>query len=225
MKEKPPFSKYDRYKASSYRAYNLKMPERYDTMFWIRLFKLCSLHQEIANELNVDLSKLHILDVGCATGRLLSQFAQAGCHHLYGIDLAPKILEVAEKKLSAYDASIQLRTADAENEIPWPDNSFDVVTLTGVLHHFYRPLDALSEIYRVLRPNGRLVVIEPWLPPLLRQVINFYLLIIPHDGDCRFRSPQGVVRLLHSTSFEEVRQRKISRLLFIVVGYRKPVAS
>ena len=224
MKEKPPFGKYDRYKASSYKAYNFKMPERYDTMFWIRLFRLCSLHQEITNELNGDLSKLHILDVGCATGRLLSQFAQAGCQHLHGIDLAPKILEVAEKKLSEYDSSIQLRTADAEDEIPWPDNSFDVVTLTGVLHHFYRPLDALSEIHRVLRPNGHLVVIEPWLLPLLQQVTNLYLLIIPHDGDCKFRSPQGVVRLLHSASFAEVRQRRISRFLFIVVGCKEPLA-
>jgi len=221
MKEKPLFSKYDRYKASSYRAYNFKMPERYDTIFWMRFFKAYSWYQEITNELNVDLSELHILDVGCATGRLLSQFAESGCQHLYGTDLAPKILEVAQKKLSAYNASIQLKTADAEDEIPWPDNSFDVVTLTGVLHHFYRPLDALSEIYRVLRPNGCIIIVEPWFVPVLRQIINSYLLIIPHDGDCRFHSPRGVLRLLCSASFEAMRQRKISRFLFIVIGHKK----
>jgi ubiquinone/menaquinone biosynthesis C-methylase UbiE len=221
MKEKPSLKKYDRYKASSYKAYNTKMPERYDSMIWMRVFRVHSWYQEIVNELNTDLANLYILDVGCATGRLLSQFAESGCQHLYGTDLASKILEVARKKLSAYSVPVQLKTADVEDEIPWPDNSFDVVTLTGVLHHFYRPLDALSEIYRVLRPNGCLVVVEPRFVPILRQIFNAYLFVIPHDGDCKFYSPRGVTRLLRSTSFEEIRQRKVSRLLFLVVGYKK----
>lgn len=164
----PDFRKPDRYKASSYRSYNSKMPARYDTSIWMKVCQAALWDRTIIAELGrpVD-GALRILDVGCATGRLLERLAEAGATHLCGADLAPRILGVASEKLSRIGAAVDLRVADAEDRLPWDDGLFDIVTLVGVLHHFFRPGDALAEIRRVLNPGGRLLVIDPSIFPAL----------------------------------------------------------
>ena len=99
MKVKPAFKKYDRYKACSFQAFNFKWPDRYDSIIWLRLGKWDEWDREIVAELQPNLSSLRILDVGCATGRLLVSLAKAGAERLYGTDLAPRILETAGKRL------------------------------------------------------------------------------------------------------------------------------
>jgi SAM-dependent methyltransferase len=218
MVELPAFRKYDRYKASSYRSYNFKMPSRYDTCIWV---KFCPRwDRTILQELRADLRSLRILDVGCATGRLLERLAKAGATQLYGVDLAPRILEVAAEKLAKTGSSVDLRTADAEDRLPWDDESFDAVTLTGVLHHFFRPMDALTEVRRVLRPGGRLLVIDPCFFPPVRQVINAALRLAPHDGDCHFYSAADAAALLADLGFEVRRSRRVGLGAFLADGLK-----
>jgi ubiquinone/menaquinone biosynthesis C-methylase UbiE len=202
MDESPGFRKHDRYKASSYRSYNAKMPLRYDASIWVKFCQAALWDRTLVQDLRPHIGSLRILDVGCATGRLLERFAEAGAADLFGVDLAPRILEVARERLSGTGASVELRTADAEDVLPWNRDSFDVVTLTGVLHHFFRPLDALAEIHRVLRPGGRLVLIDPCFFPPVRQLLNLALRIAPHDGDFRFYSPRKAATLLTDSGFE-----------------------
>jgi SAM-dependent methyltransferase len=206
MVELPSFRKPDRYKASSYRSYNFKMPSRYDTCIWTKYAHL--MDQLIVQELGPHLSSLRILDVGCATGRLLERLAQAGATQLFGADLAPRILEVAAEKLAKTGTSADLRTADAEDCLPWDDERFDVVILTGVLHHFFRPRDALGEIRRVLRPGGRLLIVDACFFPLVRQIVNAALRLVPHDGDCRFHSAKDAACLLEDLGFEVQETRR-----------------
>jgi len=218
MSTKPESRQYDRYKASSLKAYNSKMVERYDSLFWHGFFKTRVWDKEILAEIGSDFSSLRVLDIGCATGRLLSHLAEAGVKHLCGAELAPNILEVARQKLDHSNAEVELKPADAEDMLPWPDSSFDAAILCGVLHHFYRPLDALTEIHRILVHGGRVIIAEPRFPPIIRQILNGYLFLFPHDGDCRFRSSKGIAALLHSAHFAEIRSRRIARLSFVTVA-------
>jgi ubiquinone/menaquinone biosynthesis C-methylase UbiE len=217
--ESPAFRKHDRYKASSYRSYNFKMPGRYDTCIWVKLAPVWD--RIIVEDLGAQISSLRILDVGCATGRLLQRLAEAGATHLCGVDLAPRILEVAAEKLSKTRTPVDLRTADAEDCLPWDHESFDVVTLTGVLHHFFRPRDALAEIRRVLRRGGRLLIMDPCFFWPVRQIINAFLHIAPHDGDCHFYSPRDAAALVGELGFEVERTRRVGVGGFFVNG-RKP---
>ena len=93
---------------------------------------------------------MDILDVGCGTGSLLAELAKSVATSLSGVDLAQGILNDARKKLTELNVNADLREADVEDSIPWDDGTFDIVTLTGALHHFYHPQYALSEIYRIL---------------------------------------------------------------------------
>jgi SAM-dependent methyltransferase len=91
----------------------------------------------------------------------------------------------------------------------WDDEFFDAATLTGVLHHFFRPRDSLAEIRRVLRPGGRLLIIDACFFPLVRQIINAALRVAPHDGDCHFYSAREAAALLADLEFEILQTRRL----------------
>ncbi|MFC2139264.1 class I SAM-dependent methyltransferase [Bacteroidota bacterium] len=201
MNNEPNLRKPDRYKLCSFHAYNTKMPGYYDSAYFIKLFKVELWYQTIVNSLLPQAANTEILDVGCGTGTLLAELGKSGAAFLSGVDLAEGILNDAEKKLTELNIKADLHTADAEDHIPWDDNKFDIVTMTGTLHHFYRPLDVLSEISRVMKPNGRLIVIDPCFLTPVRQIINLYLKIFPHDGDYRFYSSEHAQKLLTEAGF------------------------
>jgi ubiquinone/menaquinone biosynthesis C-methylase UbiE len=221
MVESPSHRKHDRYKASSYRSYNFKMPSRYDTCFWTKFCQIVLWDRILVQELGSNADSLRILDVGCATGRLLERLAEAGARELFGVDLAPRILEVAREKLLKTGAAVELRAADAEDSLPWGHDFFDAVTLTGVLHHFFRPREALAEIRRVLRPGGRLLITDPCFVTPVRQILNVALRAAPHDGDFHFYSPARATALLADLGFEVGRARRVGLWGFFVDG-RKP---
>ena len=218
MVEPATFRKPDRYKASSYRAYNGKMPSCYDTAIWSR--GAASIDRAIVEKLRASIRSLRILDVGCATGRLLDHLAEAGATHLAGTDLAPNILKVAAKKLALRGIPVDLRVADAEDRLTWDGESFDAVTLTAVLHHFFRPSDAIAEIRRVLCPGGRLLVLDVCFFPLVRQIVNLALRVRPHDGDCHFHSAAQAAGLLADGGFA-VAQREIGFGAFLMIAVKR----
>ncbi|MBW2410574.1 MAG: class I SAM-dependent methyltransferase [Deltaproteobacteria bacterium] len=220
MQESPSFRKHDKYKANSYRSYNFRMPSRYDSCFWMKFCQTPLWDRTLIQELRPDIGSLRILDVGCATGRLLECLYKAGARELFGVDLAPRILEVAREKFLQTEACIELSTADAEDALPWDNGYFDAITLTGVLHHFFRPKDALSEIYRVLQSGGRLLVIDPCFFPLLRQVINAVIRVIPHDGDFHFYSHREAASLLADLGFEVRRTRRLGFWAFFAIAHK-----
>jgi ubiquinone/menaquinone biosynthesis C-methylase UbiE len=203
-------AEFDRYKASSLRAYNERLPDRYDRSIAVRFFGLSRMDDFVLDVLGPDVRESAILDVGCATGRLLERLARAGARQLAGSDLAPRILEVARSKLCRLHVEADLQRADAETALPWPSRTFDVVTLTGVMHHFLRPQAALKEIRRVLRSEGRLIMADVSFFPPLRELFNLCLRVHPHDGDCHFRTGTQVQQLLRACGWEVRRSQRIS---------------
>lgn len=220
MPETAPFRNYDRYKASSYRTYNSYMPTRYDSIIWHKFCQTPLYDRTVIAELGAQVASVRILDVGCATGRLLLSLAQAGARQLSGADLAPGILDVAREKLAFHHVSAELRSADAEDSLPWPAESFDVVTLTGVLHHLYRPHDALREIHRTLRIGGRLIIIDPCFFPPLRQIFNTYLLLTPHWGDYHFYTQRSAIGLLDHEGWAQARYQRVGWLSFLLTAVK-----
>jgi ubiquinone/menaquinone biosynthesis C-methylase UbiE len=99
----------------------------------------------------------HVLLVGVGTGEDLAFVPPATS--LVGIDLSEEMLEVARSKFPSAD----LRVMNAES-LAYPEASFDKVVLNLVLSVVERPEQALAEALRVLKPDGRIVVFDKFLP-------------------------------------------------------------
>jgi arsenite methyltransferase len=100
------------------------------------------------------------LDVACGTGFPLFELAHAHgpSSHFTGVDIWPEGLRRAERKLSVYGlTNVALQLADA-HDMPFPDETFDLVTSNLGINNFADPPAALAECRRVLRPGGRLAV-------------------------------------------------------------------
>jgi ubiquinone/menaquinone biosynthesis C-methylase UbiE len=101
---------------------------------------------------------LDALDVGCGTGFLSLELAARG-HRVVGVDLAPAMLEAARGKAAAQGLSVRFDSADAE-KLPYPDGGFDLVISRHVLWTLPHPEAAIADWLRVLRPGGRLAIVD-----------------------------------------------------------------
>lgn len=100
-----------------------------------------------------------LLDLGTGTGRILELVADR-VERAVGVDLSREMLAIARANLErAPRRNLQVRQGDMY-QLPWPAASFDAVTVHQVLHFADDPADALAEAARVLRPGGRLVIID-----------------------------------------------------------------
>lgn len=105
-----------------------------------------------------------ILDVATAAGHTALALAQRGAHAL-GLDLTPEMLDVARRLARERGlTNVEFGLGDAE-ALPVEDNSFDRVTCRIALHHFPNPAQATREMARVLKPGGRLVLVDNIVPP------------------------------------------------------------
>lgn len=94
-----------------------------------------------------------MLEVGMGAGTDFLQWVRAGTQ-AHGVDLTPESIQHIEQRLSLYNLKAQeVQVADCEN-IPYPDNNFDLVYSWGVIHHTPDTPKALAEIVRVMRPGG-----------------------------------------------------------------------
>lgn len=103
---------------------------------------------------------MKILDVGVGTGRLLSHFPEA---RRYGIDVS---INYAERLL---DSGAEIAVGKVE-ELPYIDGAFDVVFCTDVLEHVENLLTASTELVRIVKPDGILIVRVPY-----RENLSLYL--------------------------------------------------
>jgi ubiquinone/menaquinone biosynthesis C-methylase UbiE len=97
-----------------------------------------------------------LLEIGCGLGTDLLQFARGGAD-VTGIDLTPVSIELVKKRFALYGLAVRAQVADAEH-LPFSDNAFDVVYSFGVLHHTPNTQQAIHEVYRVLKPGGRIII-------------------------------------------------------------------
>lgn len=104
-----------------------------------------------------------VLEAFCGRGNGLHALERLGFTNLTGADLSADLLE-------QYDGPAETRVCDCR-ALPWPDDSFHAVIIQGGLHHLTDlPGDlerCLDECHRVLQPNGKLLVVEPWNTPFL----------------------------------------------------------
>lgn len=97
-----------------------------------------------------------VLEIGCGMGSHAALVARRGAN-LTAIDITKPAVEATRRRFELFGLTANILQADAE-ELPFPDNSFDVVWSWGVLHHSASFERCLSQVNRVLRPGGNLLL-------------------------------------------------------------------
>ncbi len=148
-----------------------------------------------------------VLDVGCGEGRLAAELARAG-FRVVAVDVAAEPLRRARQR----NADLDLRLVPIEGSWPLPDASFDVVWAGETIEHVADTAGWLSEVRRVLRPAGTLLLSTPAHGRLamLRLALSrraFDAHFDPRSDHLRFYTRRTLTRLLEDFRFEDVRVR------------------
>jgi len=127
-----------------------------------------------------------ILDIATGTGDLIISMAETGATKLVGLDISPGMLEVGKQKIAAQGLNdkIDMIIGDSE-QMPFDENSFDAITVAFGVRNFENLEKGLAEILRVLKPRGRLVILETSVPTKTPYKQGFYLhskLVLPTVG-------------------------------------------
>jgi ubiquinone/menaquinone biosynthesis C-methylase UbiE len=129
----------------------------------------------------------HVLDVGCGTGVLTRRAADAvgRSGEVWGIDPAPDMVRVAMQEAARVRSSARFEVAVIE-ALPFEEASFDVALANVVIHHLppdLKPI-GLREVHRVLKPGGRLVVVDLDRPRhWLWQIVTWPMSLHPNLRD------------------------------------------
>ncbi|MBF8262620.1 MAG: ubiE [Parachlamydiales bacterium] len=118
---------------------------------------------------------LSLLDLATGTGDQIAALLnkKAPIKSAIGIDISEEMLQIARKKIP--DSTISFQCCDAE-ELPFSDHSFDVCTFSFGIRNVKHPLTALTEMFRVAKPNGRCLILEFSVPRgRIKNLYLFYL--------------------------------------------------
>lgn len=166
-----------------------------------------------------------VLDVACGTGDMAVELLRQGCS-VTGVDLSKEMMAIAKRKAP----QAEYRLADVER-LPFGEASFDAVTCAFGVRNFVHLEQGLHEMLRVLKPGGRMVILELATPDssLIRPFYNLYTRrIIPWLGQRlagsreaytylprsieRFPKGDAFLQLIQNSGFriQESCQRKMS---------------
>jgi len=141
-----------------------------------------------------------ILDLGCATGRLLRKLSEKGYPELFGFDISESCLSLAKKNTD--NSTVNLTQGFIE-QLPYKSASFSTVILSGVLHHLENPSDSMNETARILKEPGIFIICEPRFFWGLRHIFNLALDIYPVQGDRRYYTWKQIAALAEKAGFRK----------------------
>jgi len=171
-----------------------------------------------------------ILDVATGTGDLAIAAIKLNPEKITGIDISQKMLEIGREKImkKGLSGKIELISGDSEN-IAFPDNSYDVAMVAFGVRNFSDPVKGLTEMNRVLRHGGVIMVLEFSKPASFpfRQIYNFYFLnILPLFGRffsknrkayrylpetvMKFPDNEEFIKMMRVAGFSGIKQKKLT---------------
>ena len=169
-----------------------------------------------------------VLDVACGTGDLSLELQKNAAAKVVGTDFCRPMLSIAYDKNEKNNASIPYVEADGMN-LSFADASFEAVTIAFGLRNFSNWQDGLKELHRVLKKNGKLVILEFSTPviPGFKQIFNLYFTqILPRIGGAvsgsrgayeylpdsvsRFPDQKGLAQMIEKTGFDKVEYKNLT---------------
>lgn len=199
----------------------------YDFMNDLMTFKNHSKWKKEIAEIAKYSSPKKILDVATGTGDIAINLSKIKGSKIEGVDVSSNMLKIARKKIDELKIdNIVLKTCEAENLV-FEDNHFDIVSIGYGVRNFSNLERGLSESYRVLKKDGKLIILETSIPenfiirfmytiitsiyiPLIAFIFSgktkAYLYLL--DSTKKFPPKNKFIEMLYRTGFEKVETRK-----------------
>lgn len=174
----------------------------YDSV-WLRLY-FEPLYRTILKTLSVQAAPLLMshgrwLDLACGTGEIVARLAQrypAG--QFVGIDFSADMIQRAKQKTAAYN-NVDLMISNV-TPLPFAQHSFDLVLCSEAFHHFEQPTQVLTEMHRVLRPGGLLLLVDPAAEIILLRLAGRFLRRL--EKAQQYYSEPELRRIIESAGFQ-----------------------
>lgn len=165
-----------------------------------------------------------LLDVATGTGDMaILTYSQLKPQKITGIDISTGMLEIGRKKIQQRGLSghIELLTGDSET-INFPDDTFDAITVAFGVRNFQNLEKGLKEMHRVLKPGGRLVVLEFSRPSnfFFKGIYNLYMNVIAPAFGKLFAKNKKAYRYLNQ-SVQAFPERQQFTNILKSAGYRE----
>ena len=199
----------------------------YDFMNDLMTFKNHSKWKKEIAEIAKYSSPKKILDIATGTGDIAIKLSKIKGSKIEGVDVSGNMLKIARKKIDELKIdNIVLKTCEAENLV-FEDNHFDIVSIGYGVRNFSNLEKGLSESYRVLKKDGKLIILETSIPENL--IIKFLYTIITSiyipliafifsgkteaylyllDSTKKFPPKKKFIEMLYRTGFKKVETRK-----------------
>ncbi len=142
-----------------------------------------------------------VLDLGCGTGEMLLKLGQEypNVGLLAGIDASEDMLKLAKTKLKSFK-TVNLQLGSIE-KLPYLDEHFDLIVSSGVIHYVQDIASMTQEAFRVLKPQGSILLID-MAQEALTTKISYLLRRVTDPSTVRFYSLHSASELLRSQGFE-----------------------
>ena len=201
------------YEALSKRHFDEQAAEydQRDTYYYSQNGKISC--RDIANQLE-GMEYESLLDVGCGTGFLIDTLTKQYSAKYYGADLSDEMIRVAKEK-NIEGAEFVVSSAD---RLPYPDQSFDIVTCSQSFHHYPYPEKAMQEAFRVLRSGGLYILSDTGIGGIGGWIDNHILFKLMNSGDCHTTDRKGIAEMMERTGFEVIQSHKVKGFIYTVTG-------
>ena len=130
------------------------------------------------------------------------------------MDLSDEMIRVARNK-QIEGAEFVVSSAD---KLPYPDESFDIVTCSQSFHHYPYPEQAIREAKRVLKPGGLYILSDTGIGGVGAWIDNHIIFRLMQSGDCRTTNRRGIEKLMATVGFTVVDSRQIKGMIYTVTG-------
>ena len=140
-----------------------------------------------------------VLEASFGTGYLLLQYANN--YETHGIDFNDKMIETAKKNLSRKGVKASLQWANVE-KLPFPDSYFDTIVNTMAFTGYPNGKQAMAEFYRVLKENGRLLIVD-FEYPSNRNILGYCLTKFMESAGDTIRNISQILQEFHFEYTEE----------------------